>query len=115
MLIAQLEYYPSLDLQVDDQQESHYIGAGSFLDFTPPIRPEGDLGETLSSSPMHDGHQHRPVTSSSYHQVSRDDQAMAYFVRNPAFVYGKTSKTVELHNAIQATLGPVQMEALLER
>ncbi|KAK4684501.1 hypothetical protein P7C73_g5676, partial [Tremellales sp. Uapishka_1] len=106
---AEVEYHPSLDLAVDDNHESHYIGPNSFSDYTMAVgRLESEL-ESMQETTQ------TPVSSAGLRQISMDAERPAFFVHNPAFIYGKGSvRSESILQGIKTHLGPVQMDDLLE-
>ncbi|WWC58198.1 uncharacterized protein I303_100734 [Kwoniella dejecticola CBS 10117] len=76
------EWHQSLDLETTDLEESHFLGSSAIQDLTILTElPEGP-SSTASSSTRN---------ASAFRQVSKDPRKHVFFVRNPAFVYGKGS------------------------
>ena len=107
------EYPPSLDSNVDDNQESHYIGSGAFLDsvLTAGFRLDDDpLNAPFSSTRT--GPSADPP---GYRQVSRDPYRPAFFVTIKPFMFGKGPTEAEgVYSGIRSLLGPVQVDKLVE-
>ncbi|KAK8845622.1 hypothetical protein IAR55_006338 [Kwoniella newhampshirensis] len=68
------EWHDSLDLQTNDLEESHFLGSSAMQDLTLLM----DNSSSQSSVPKF-----------PFRQVSEDPRTHVFFVKSPAFVYGK--------------------------
>ncbi|KAK4688139.1 hypothetical protein P7C73_g1977, partial [Tremellales sp. Uapishka_1] len=76
-------YYDSLDLDINNQEESHYLGSGAFSLLTLDNPPTSSA--TTSTSPGNG-----PIENLTYRQVG-DPRDPVYFLRNPSKVYGESN------------------------
>ncbi|WVQ80940.1 hypothetical protein IAT38_003047 [Cryptococcus sp. DSM 104549] len=94
------EWHDSLDLATNDLEESHFLGSSALQDLT--LLTDTPLGS--SGNPQ------------SFRQVSKDPKTHVFFVRSPAFVYGKglmASQTI--FGRVCEMLGAEMAEALMQK
>nr|XP_031858132.1 uncharacterized protein CI109_006473 [Kwoniella shandongensis]KAA5525204.1 hypothetical protein CI109_006473 [Kwoniella shandongensis] len=97
------EWHDSLDLQTNDLEESHFLGSSAMQDLT--LLMDTTQAQTTADS-----------TNSPFRQVSKDPRTHVFFVKSPAFVYGKgMTGSATIFERVCSMLGTGWPEALMQK